>query len=437
MLFQLTTEGRDRLNSDPAGIKITQTIFGSDFGYTLDLEPTGIKGEVVIQNDTTWDPTIMDGNTLRYTVFLAAELATLTFGEIALYSNGLLIAVGVNPTQLVKLGPMQGDDGFELRVDIFIDTDSDLRYVTADVVNSRDFNSFPRFPTVDLLIPPGLNDHNVFLIYGYKLYQQPFLAYVDATGCWSFSTKPQLYFRGTVTDIDDEAMYSLNGEGLYNGDPTHLVLQFVTGKQRGYCRTVTKVIGQGGQGISFQWNSALLERPEPGDQFRVVGPLTATDDLIGGQSLLHIFTSYNDLVSIRDEDEAIREILSYYNLCNRVLRLEQTVYAAPKGVYELLITNGEITVDCSYDHFHLELVTNVYKVNFINQTTQTKVCLIEVIQGEFGGKTLLDLESSGIKSVISSAPYIASVDPGIMDEVGLKTINSGESWALVYVKGEE
>ena len=158
--------------------------------------PTGIRGSVVLENDTTWDPTIMDNNTLRYTIFLASGLPTLVFGEVALYHYDTLVAVGMNPIQIVKLGPAAGEDGYEVRIDIFIDTDSDLRYVTADVVNSRDFNSFPRFPTVDLLIPPSLSDHNVFLIYGYKLYQQPFLAYTDATGCWSFSTKPQLYFRG-------------------------------------------------------------------------------------------------------------------------------------------------------------------------------------------------------------------------------------------------
>ena len=433
MLFQLTTEGRELLNYDPAGIPITRTVFGSDFGYTLDLEPTGIRGSVVLENDTTWDPTIMDNNTLRYTIFLASGLPTLVFGEVALYSRDTLVAVGMSPIQIVKLGPAAGEDGYEVRIDIFIDTDSDLRYVTADVVNSRDFNSFPRFPTVDLLIPPSLSDHNVFLIYGYKLYQQPFLAYTDATGCWSFSTKPQLYFRGSIKDIGDHALSSEDVQGVYNGDPTHLVLQFVTGAQRGFCRTVTKVINQG---QSFQWNSALKIHPEPGDEFRVVGPLTATDDMIGGQSLLHIFTSYNDTVFIRDEDDTVREILSYYNLCNRVLRLESAVYTPPKPALELQIVQGVVTIDCSYDHFHLEMVTDVTKIKFKNLTTPTKVCLIDITQGEFGNKKI-DFTGSNVNTTISSAPYIPSTEPGILDQIGLKTIDGGESWTLCYVKGEE
>lgn len=272
MLLQLTSQGRALINAEPVGVQITRVDFGDSFNYAVDDDPTGLDGDIVYVSNTAYQPRIVNTNSIRYTVVLDKTVASVTFGEMALYSGSTLIGVAVSPTQIHKIGPGGGEDGADLRLDVFVDAGGSERYAQVEVVSSRQSNSFPRYSVPDSLQPPAKNQNNAYVIYGQTENDIPYFAFADPTGKWSFSAKPQVYFEGTVESINSLGLQATGLTGSYSGPDTDLVLQFVSGAQRGYCRLLTDVLNTGG----FMWNTPLLELPEVGDNFIVLGPQQAS-----------------------------------------------------------------------------------------------------------------------------------------------------------------
>lgn len=268
MLLQLTTAGKALLDAEPVGVPITRVDFGDGFNYSLPLDPTGLDGSLVYQSNTAFDPEIIDANTVRYTVYLPMSVATFTFGEVALYSDATLIGVGVSPAQITKQGPAEGFDGSEFRIDFFIDLTPGQRYAVAEVVSSEQVNSFPRVPIPDLLVPPAKNRNNAYVIYGLLPTDVPYFAFADPTGKWAFSSKTTQYYNGTVSDVNSLGLESLDLNGSYPGSDRDLVLQWTSGRLRGYCRQLINLTEDGG----IQWNTPLAELPDVGDSFIIVGP---------------------------------------------------------------------------------------------------------------------------------------------------------------------
>ena len=271
MILQLTTAGVALLAANPSHVILTRADFGSAFNYTLPPNPTGITGSLVYSANVVWNPEIVDPNTLRYTLILPPDIASFNFGEVALFSGSTLVGVAVNATVLDKIGYGDQSDGETLRLDFFIDLSTGQKYAVVEVLSGRTVNSFPRVQTVDMLVPPAINENNAYIIYGTTETSLPFLAFADPTGKWGFNTKPQVYSTGTITSVGAYGLQSSNFSVVYPGPVSDLVIQFVSGTQRGYCRTISSIITHG-----IVWTIPLGELPSAGDSFVVLGPQSAS-----------------------------------------------------------------------------------------------------------------------------------------------------------------
>jgi hypothetical protein len=269
MLLQLTDAGRALIDSDPIGVVITRCDFGNGFNYALPSNPTGLTGTLTYSGNVAWEPVVVDANTLRYSLFMAAALPSFSFGEFALYNFTTLVGVAVNSVIINKIGPGSGNSGEDMRLECYIGTTTGQNYAVVDTVASRMTNVFPRFSVPDYLVPPSLNENNVYLIYGTRETDVPYLAFSDPTGKWGFSGKPVKYYEGVVSAFGTYGIEYSTLTGVYVGDDTELVIQFVSGVARGYCRQVTAMTLDG-----VEWNTAFVGSivPEAGDEFVIMGP---------------------------------------------------------------------------------------------------------------------------------------------------------------------
>jgi hypothetical protein len=266
MLFQITAAGRALLEADPTGVVVTRSDFGSAFNYVPANEPVGLQGSIVYTTNAVFSPSIANLNTLRYSVFIPGPAGPFTFGEVALYVGSTLFGVGAQVIPIVKT---VGDVDNQYRLDVFVDTAPGSRFASFEVVSSATRNFYPRVSSVDSLVPPHLDGNNAYVVYGTPQVGQGFLAYSDPTGAWTFSSKPHVWFQGAIDSIGPQGLQSddlLNAE--YVGTLTDLVIQFITGAQRGYCRKVTGLTTAG----AVLWNTDMLVLPEVGDQFIIQGP---------------------------------------------------------------------------------------------------------------------------------------------------------------------
>lgn len=273
MLFQLTSAGRSLINSNPTGVNITRVDFGSDFNYTVSSTPTGLQGTTVYTSNLVFAPAIDTPNTLRYTVLIPYSAGPFNFGEIALYSGSTLFGVGSQPTATVKT---VGQPGNDFRIDVFVDLLNGQHFASFEVVSSDTQYYFPRVPSVDALVAPHFDTNNAYVVYGTAQPGEGFMAYSDPTGIWSFSSKPHVWYAGTVNTIGAQGFQSNNLLGVnYNGDVTALVVQFLTGALRGYCRKVVELTTAGG----VRWNTDLLDfaKVQQGDEFIINGPQTSVN----------------------------------------------------------------------------------------------------------------------------------------------------------------
>ena len=77
-----------------------------------------------------------------------------------------------------------------------------------------------------------------------------------------------MYFEGTVDSVNSLGMQAATFVGSYSGSANALVLQWTSGRLRGYRRQLTNFTSEG----ALQWNTPLAELPSAGDSFIIVGP---------------------------------------------------------------------------------------------------------------------------------------------------------------------
>lgn len=258
------------LDANPTSLHITQIKFGSAFGYTLPVNPTGLTGSVVYTINTDILPLVVDPNTLRYTQILDTTIGPFQFGECAFYAGSTLFAVGVSGSLISKVADSQQGPGNVYRLDLFTDAIPGQRYAVAELGTNAQ-GSFPRVPVPDLLTPPALNDNNAYIIYGLTQNDIPYMAFADPTGKWSFTTKPVVAYTGTVASTGSYGLLADAISGSFDGDITQCVLQFTSGDLRGYCRQIVSFSSP----KSWGWNTPLPILPAVGDQFIINAPATS------------------------------------------------------------------------------------------------------------------------------------------------------------------
>lgn len=340
MLFQLTSAGRALINSDPTGTKVTRVDFGSGYGYVPANDPTGLQGTIVYSSVSIFDPTIVDSNTIRYSVYLPSQMGSFSFGEIAAYAGSILLGVGAATDLITKTS---GAFGNEYRIDFFVDLSSGESFASTEVVSSLTKDYFPRVSSPDQLKAPAFDSNNAYVIYGNGANNSSYMAYSDPSGKWSFSDKPRTWFTGAVTSVSGLGLQSADLVGAdYPGLPADLIIQFIDGAQRGYCRRLTNLTTDG----AVQWGSSLIVLPAVGDLFIIVGPAIGSNftgehnslgGLQGGLSTEMYHLSETQLEHVAEPRLNVQEIsTSTY-----------AVQDSDNGSYNDIASDATITVDSS------------------------------------------------------------------------------------------
>ena len=240
MFTQVTPAGKALLDAATGPIVLTRYELGSAYGYTLEGDATGLRGQVVYSNVPS--PLAADGpQLLKTSVYLGYEVGPFAFGEIALYAGDTLFALCVNPVLIEKRAPSPTSDGAGLRLDIYMHTESGNYEMFLTMAETSNEFRLSVFPSIDLL-PQALNaSPNAYIVMGEATEQSSFLAYSDREGVWAFDAYE--IFAGEVS-VDSATTKSVRipvdrwNEKLNPSELGHTMLQFASGKLMGIARYV-------------------------------------------------------------------------------------------------------------------------------------------------------------------------------------------------------
>ena len=240
MFTQVTPAGKALLDAATGPIVLTRYELGSAYGYTLEGDATGLRGQVVYSNVPS--PLAADGpQLLKTSVYLGYEVGPFAFGEIALYAGDTLFALCVNPVLIEKRAPGPTTDGAGLRLDIYMHTESGNYEMFLTMAETSNEFRLSVFPSIDLL-PQALHaSPNAYIVMGEATEQSSFLAYSDREGVWAFDAYE--IFAGEVS-VDSATTKSVRipvdrwNEKLNPSELGHTMMQFASGKLMGIARYV-------------------------------------------------------------------------------------------------------------------------------------------------------------------------------------------------------
>lgn len=277
MLFKFTAAGDSLFQSNPSTFAIDKVVLGASFGYTLADPPTDIQGAAVYTSIAVLTKTVIGANTIRFVKLLDNTVGDFNFGEVACYSGVTIVAVGVNPTAIVKTSDDPGE-GNSIGLNIFLSNSNEDAYGFLQVTNSNTNLAVSQINHVDYLNPPYDGEPNIYVINGLSPTDTPTLAFSDSYGRWNFSTKPVTYYEGVV--FGDATFTALDIEDPHDVDflaASQHFLQFTSGELRGHVRQLTSIGSD-----FFQWNTPFTSAPLDGDSFIIVGPQVASGGGGGG-----------------------------------------------------------------------------------------------------------------------------------------------------------
>lgn len=267
MQLRFTAAGKNIFDTNPTAFQVTRLVLTDAFGYVLPPVPSSLQGNTVYDQTAELSVAIDNTNTLRFTKLLDNTIGTFQFGEAGLYSGATLVAVGVNPTPISKIAASGTDNGNQMTLNFFLTYNNTNSYGFVKLGNSDSRYQLGQVQHLDYLDPPYEGDPNAYVVNGLTPTDVPDFAFVDFFGRWNFAAKPQRYYTGEVVLATDLAVDIATPHGVVFGLPTDYVIQFISGKLRGYCRELVSI-----GSTFFQWNTPTLLVPEPGDQFLIVGP---------------------------------------------------------------------------------------------------------------------------------------------------------------------
>lgn len=267
MQLRFTSAGAALFESNPTAFEVTRLVLTDAYGYDLPEVPTVLQGAPVYDVTADLISSVMNTNTLRFTKLLDNTVGPFSFGEAGLYSGATLVAVGVNPDPIAKVATVGTNNGNYITLDLFLTQSNTNSYGFVRLGNSDSRYQLGQVLSVDYLDPPYEGDPNTYIVNGLTPNDQPALAFADMYGRWAFSNRSLVYYTGQVTNATAIAVDIAAPHGVDFDLPTDYVLQFTSGRLRGYCRQLTSV-----GPLFFQWNTPTLYVPEVGDQFIITGP---------------------------------------------------------------------------------------------------------------------------------------------------------------------
>lgn len=276
MQLRFTAAGKNIFDTNPTAFTVTRLVLTDAFGYTLAPVPSALQGDIVYDETADLSIAIDNTNTLRFTKLLDDTVGSFEFGEAGLYSGATLVAIGVNPTPIQKVAASGADNGNHMTLNFFLTYNNTNSYGFVTLGNSDNRYQLGQVQHLDYLNPPFEGDPNAYVVNGLTPSDVPDFAFVDFFGRWNFASKPQRYYSGEVLTASATAVDISTPHGIVFGVPTDYIIQFISGRLRGYCRELVSI-----GGTFFEWNTPTLITAEPGDQFLIVGPRLANVTIAG------------------------------------------------------------------------------------------------------------------------------------------------------------
>jgi hypothetical protein len=269
MIIQITDYGHTIIESNVGPIVLDVYKLGSDYNYVPQPTDTDIHGTEVFSGGVSV-PDAVNANVVRYSMYLQYNLGPFDFGEIGIYYQGQLFALGAANALIEKLAPTSSSVGNSIRIDVYLSVTGTNYNMWLDYAESDNRFKMATLHSPDQLPPSHAAVPNAYIIQGADSSQGPCLAFTDRNGLWSFDAyQYATIVTGTITAVTSTSVdlsithYSPKMNPSYFGE---VVLEFITGELFSICRYVKTAVVAGNT-VTLVFDTPLMILPEVGDKF--------------------------------------------------------------------------------------------------------------------------------------------------------------------------
>lgn len=272
MNLQLTQYAIDLLDSNTGPVTLDKFRLGNGYGYVPLPTDIGLHGATVYTGEPS-PAQVVNGNVVKYSMLLDFDVGDFDYGELSLWHNGNLFALGAASSLHRKFSPSASSKGNSVRFDVYLQISGDYDMWLNTAETNNEFR-MAVFNTVDLLPPSSKAVPNAYVIKGAASNQSAFMAYTDRNGLWNFdaykyNTSYKTYVVTAAThnsvtvsapdqDVDLERVSDFGMK----------IAQFDSGALYGICRYVRSV-QRSGNSLKLSFESTLTSVPVVGSTFRM------------------------------------------------------------------------------------------------------------------------------------------------------------------------
>lgn len=272
MNIQLTNYGIALLERTKKPLQISAYELGSACGYVPDQNATGLRGQLVYSSRIA-STTVVNGNITKYVIALDYQVGDFSFGEIAYYVGGQVVAIAVNEKLINKIALTNVVQGNSIKIDACLSMVANNYNMWADNIGSDIGYQVPVVKDIDLLPPVASSDPNLYLIPPVNANASSIIAFSANDGLWNFdcyqfsNIQKVKIVEATTTSITIDLSgfdQTMKAELIpsYFGDK---VIEFITGKLYSICRVVLTTVLLDSTAI-LSIRTPLTSVPEVGDE---------------------------------------------------------------------------------------------------------------------------------------------------------------------------
>lgn len=262
MNFILTDYATSWFSTNPGQSPILSEFrLGSEFNYLPDASSdVDVRGNVLFSG-MPGSPVLLPSGEIQYGLFIDTSVGDFEWGEIGLFHNGSLFALGSLSTLQYKRKIESFQDGNFTSVLALINPSSS--YGVLEVANSANELNVQRRNSIDLLPPAQSSYPNVFLVPSPTDPERGTLAF--ATGStWNLAGYEQEGFTGTLAGATANTV-ELDGVPVPELEDGKWIICFTDGASAGFVRSGSYDSGTN----TITLSSPLPWMPEAGDRVRI------------------------------------------------------------------------------------------------------------------------------------------------------------------------
>lgn len=235
MNFVLTTYAQSWLGSNPGVVPLlSEYRIGSAYNYTPDPTDTDLHGDLE-HSGTPSVGTLLPSGEFQYSLYLDRTVGDFQWGEVGLYHNGSLFALGALSSLQFKRKATGAVDGNYMS--ILASFNPNGTYGILEVANSSNELNIQERGSVDLLPPAQSSYPNTFLVPHPTQPERGLIATASGS-VWNISGYDQHAYAGSLDFASSNAV-RLSGAPILPLENAQWVIQFFDGAAAGLVRSGT------------------------------------------------------------------------------------------------------------------------------------------------------------------------------------------------------